>query len=197
MAKAQQIVPKVFSHVKSVDDFADRILDAWHRAVDGIIEVGMLCVHARETLDRKELNELMKKLHMSLPTFSKLAKIAEDPRITSQENRSKLPSSYGTLYEITQLSNSQFDKALKDGVITPTTERSTVLAMRSTGAGSAKQTKSAPEKARTLVRITTESKSVSKDGMKALQEALAELLRFKSISVEVTPLYQKLTEMPK
>lgn len=197
MAKAQKMTLKDFSHVKTVDDFANQILDAWHRAVDGIIEVGMLCVHARETLHRKDLKDLMKKLRMSDSTFSKLAKIAQDSRITAQKNRSMLPSSYGTLYEITLLSDSEFDTALKEGVITPTTERRTVHALRSSETGPTKRTKSAQEKVRTLVRITTEANSVSKDGMKALGTALAELNRFKTISIEVTPLYEKLIETSK
>ncbi len=197
MAKKQGLVTKDFSHVKSVDDFAVHILAAWHKAIDSIIEVGMLCSQARNALSRKDLTDLKSKLRMSDSTFTKLIKIAEDKRITEEKNKPYLPSSYGTLYELTQLTDKQFKSAIDQGVLKPETERRTVIALRSEGAASTQKSGPAGNTARTLVRITTESGSVSKEVTKALQTALMDLMKFRSISVEVSPLYKQLISKPK
>jgi hypothetical protein len=41
-----------------------------------------------------------------------------------------LPSSYGTLYELTHLSDAEFEAALNDGLLRPEIEREEVMALR-------------------------------------------------------------------
>jgi hypothetical protein len=117
----QMAKPKgqAISHVKTVAEFATSIQAAWHRSVDGIFEAGRLWAEARATLNKKEMAELKAKTRFSDATVSKLISIAENPCITDQKYRAVLPSSYGTLYELTHLSPSEFESAAQEGVLRP------------------------------------------------------------------------------
>jgi hypothetical protein len=119
-----------FSHVKTVGQFTTSIMAAWHRSVDSIIEVGELWDKAKSSLSKEELKELKGSTKFNEPTISKLISIAKDPRITDPKYRAIMPSSYSTLYELTHLSDAEFESAFNDGVLRPDIERDEVKALR-------------------------------------------------------------------
>jgi hypothetical protein len=108
--------------VKTVAEFATKIGAAWHRSFDGVIEAGRLWAEAKDTLSRTELAELMATTRFSGPTVSKLISISEDRRITDPKYQAVLPNSYGNLYELTHLSDSEFESAAREGVLRPDIE---------------------------------------------------------------------------
>jgi len=57
------------------------------------------------------------KLPFSDRTAQRLMAIAEDPRLSNPTHVSYLPSSWGTLYELTKLDDEQWGLALEAGVI--------------------------------------------------------------------------------
>jgi hypothetical protein len=113
-----------FSHVKTVGEFTTRIRAAWHKSVDGIWDI------AKSRLSKEELKELKRDTKFSDPTISMLTSIAKDPRITDPKYRAVLPSSYGTLYALTHLSDAEFESAFNDGVLRPDIERDEVMTLR-------------------------------------------------------------------
>ena len=119
-----------FSHVKTVGQFTTSILGAWHKSVDGIIEAGELWDIAKRRLGREELKELKRNTKFSDPTISMLTRIAKDTRFTDPKYRAVLPSSYGTLYALTHLSDAEFKSAFNDGVLRPDLERDEVTVLR-------------------------------------------------------------------
>jgi hypothetical protein len=67
-------------------------------------------------------------LGLSQPSSNKLALIGENDKLIHSVN--KLPQSWGTLYELTTLSDEQFDEALRDGDIHPDMTRKDVKAIK-------------------------------------------------------------------
>lgn len=105
----------------SLDEFAVAIRGSWNKAIESVIETAQMVKRAEERLDRKQLNELKRRLEqariMSGPTFSKLAKIASNPVLTAPENLPRLPHSYATLYELSQHETGIVQQALEEGTI--------------------------------------------------------------------------------
>jgi hypothetical protein len=185
---------KTISHVKSVDDFEREISGAWHRALSSIIDVGKLCAEAASALDRADLNDLKSRLTMSDATFTKLVKIAQDQRIADPENQLRLPCSYGTLYELTHLSDDEFEAAIGDGSINPDMQRNDAAALRpSSSSDATSQTSSQPKKA-VLLKIVAVDDDVSDDDFKELQNLVSELAGCSSIGLELSPKFKSIRD---
>lgn len=109
------------SSTLSLDDFTSAIRGSWNKAIESVMETARMVQRAERTLSRKDLNALKQRLEqqrvMSGPTFSKLAKIAAHPVLSSPENLSLLPPSYATLYELAQHDAYEVEKALQQGKI--------------------------------------------------------------------------------
>jgi hypothetical protein len=116
--------------------WAARITAAWRESVQGIIGVGDLLVEAREDLKpfRGEWSRLIgdngqqSKLPFSAGTAKRLIAIAEDPRIRSHVN--VLPAAWGTLYELSTLTDLQFEHGLANGLVRPEMERADTHILR-------------------------------------------------------------------
>jgi len=92
----------------------------WNKSLDGIIGIGKLLLDAEKTLDKQEYIRLTKKdLPFSYSVLRKFIRLASCSRITNPANRSILPHSWNTLYEISQMSATCFETAKKQGIITP------------------------------------------------------------------------------
>ena len=107
----------------TIQSYADRIQDHWHRATKSIMEVALLCAEANNQLIPADKKKLLKLLPFTLPTFSKLAQIGNDPRLHSQKVQKLLPPSYSIMYSIHQLQDTELSAAIKEGVINPTLRR--------------------------------------------------------------------------
>ena len=110
---------------------AERIAMAWNKQIPSIIETGRAVIDAREELEDESFKAMVQsKLPFVRQTAYKLINIAEHPIISSVAHVRHLPSSWGTLHELTKLPNDVLLAKLKDGSIHPKLERKDVKAMR-------------------------------------------------------------------
>ena len=177
------------SHVKTVAEFATKIAAAWHRSVDGIIEAGRVWAEAKATLSRTQLTELMSTTRFSDPTVSKLIAISKNPHITDPNYRAHLPNSYGSLYELRNLSDAEFKAAARGGVLRPDMERDDVLAL--TGKHHSSKAKA---KKTVLVTISHKQGEIDASDLKALQSAVLSIIALPCLLVEVSPAYGRLVK---
>jgi hypothetical protein len=113
---------------KTVAYWVEEVSDCWQAAALSIIATGEALVKAKKCLgDRKGAwDELCDEVPFSPATVSKLMKIANDRRLTKLSHVKVLPSSWGTLYELTKLDDKAFKTAMDKGLINPDMERSEV-----------------------------------------------------------------------
>jgi hypothetical protein len=179
-------VPAV-SHVKTVAEFATKIGAAWHRSFDGVIEAGRLWAEAKDTLSRTELAELKATTRFSDAAVSKLISISEDSRITDPRYRAVLPNSYGTLYELTHLGDSEFEAAAQEGALRPDIQRDDVLALRGKQPSSQAKAKKA-----LLVSSSAKHDEIEAPDLKALKSAMLSIIDLPSLLIELSPAYERL-----
>ncbi len=119
----KKILP--FTLSKSTISFITAINQSWEKTTQGIIETCSLLTSAKDQLTAHEFKDLINNLPFSTRTAERFIAIGNDKRITTHV--SLLPPSWGTIYEITRLSNPQFKKAIKDGVISPSVQRKEII----------------------------------------------------------------------
>ena len=104
--------------------FAERIHVAWNKTRDGIFEVGRLLVQAKVALPHGEFTVMVEtELPFKRATAIRLMAVAADVRLSNDSHVNHLPTSWGTLYELTTLSDAQFEEALGAEIIRPDMER--------------------------------------------------------------------------
>ncbi len=112
---------------RTADEFAERITASWRKSVEAIIEVGRLLTHAKAQLDHGEFASMIDaKLPFGPRTARRLMAIGRDQRLTNRTHVSVLPNSWGTLYELTKLDDTEFTTRIADGTIHPDMERKDV-----------------------------------------------------------------------
>jgi Protein of unknown function (DUF3102) len=113
---------------RTAAEYADRITQCWRKSVEAIFEVGRLLIRAKDSLQHGQFESM---IEGSLPFGSRTARmlmsIANDSRLTDRNHGSVLPCSWRTLYELTKLSDSEFKKGIKSGVICPDMERKVLI----------------------------------------------------------------------
>lgn len=88
----------------TTSEWPDKISSAWQKSVEGIIETGQLLIEAKINLPHGEFTKMIKnRLPFSEQTARKLMAVASDERIVNHALVRVLPSSWGTLYELTKL----------------------------------------------------------------------------------------------
>ena len=103
----------------------------WNKSLDGIIGIGTLLLDAEKQLDKVSFNLLTKvELPFTYSVLRKFMRLASCSRITNPANRSILPHSWNTLYEISQMSAASFEKAKALKIITPTCHWKAIKAHR-------------------------------------------------------------------
>lgn len=104
--------------------YADRITQAWNKALEGVLEAGYQLVEAKTKLKHGEFGVMIAEdLPFGSGTAQRLMRIAGDPRLSNTAHGPLLPPSWRTLYEITKLSDAQFDEAVTHHIIRPDMER--------------------------------------------------------------------------
>lgn len=104
--------------------WALRISACWQASVKAILEVGRLLSEAKQALPHGEFGSMCESaLPFTARTAQMLMAIAADPRLTNPKHVSLLPPHWGTLYELTKLTDEQFDAGVKDGTIIPDLDR--------------------------------------------------------------------------
>ena len=122
-----QAIPNTLTPTK----WAKRINDAWQKQLPSILEVGSLLGSAKEELRRGEWMRLVKgQLPFGQSTANKLMKIAACDHLRNSEHVPNLPAHWGTLHELTTLTEQQFEHGIKSGAINPKMQRKDVRVLR-------------------------------------------------------------------
>lgn len=112
------------------ESYAAAISAAWHKSVENTLEVARLCAQADKELSPAEKAQLIQQLPFKAPTFSKLVKIGNDPRLRSDDMRRRLPPSFSTMYEIALCSDPQLKEGLESGALHSEASRADIEALR-------------------------------------------------------------------
>lgn len=108
-----------------------RIVASWHKSFEAVIETGDLIAAAKTALPHGQFQIMVRReLPFSPNTARRLMTIAADPRFRNTANQSRLPNSWGTLYELTKLDGPTFTTKLADGTIRPDMMRKDILRLR-------------------------------------------------------------------
>lgn len=128
---AVEIMPTVLAH--DAEAWALRISARWRASIESIIETGQLLHDAKAALGHGEFEAMIaRELPFSASTARRLMSIAEDKRLSNRAHAHVLPASWYTLYELTKLSDEEFDRALEQKIIRPDMERKEVELIRPT-----------------------------------------------------------------
>jgi hypothetical protein len=111
---------------EKVEGYKVQIVTNWNKSQECIIEVGRLLADAKKNLSKDEWKELENDLPFCKRTANRLMSVGNDMRITSGTHASKLPNSWATLYEISTMSEDEFDDAITTGVLTSKVQRKEV-----------------------------------------------------------------------
>ncbi len=111
--------------------WASRIVAAWQKSRESIIEVGGLLTEAKDSLPHGEFEAMVEsELPFGARTARRLMTISGDARLTNRTHVSVLPASWGTLYELTKLSDDEWGDALNAGVIHSDMQRNEITVWR-------------------------------------------------------------------
>jgi N6-adenosine-specific RNA methylase IME4 len=107
--------PTVISTDWSPVEWAARITASWRESVNSIFEVGRLLQQAKKNLEVTTWRELCDLLPFGENTAYRLIAIASDDKLFA--HMQILPPHWGTIYELTKLSDDAFEAAVEEGVI--------------------------------------------------------------------------------
>jgi N6-adenosine-specific RNA methylase IME4 len=110
--------------------WAERITTAWRKGVEAIIESGRLLLDAKAdpSLPHGDFLDMIERdLPFGARTAQMLMKIGADPRLANANHASLLPPHWTTLYELTKLTDEQFEAKVAAGEIHPELERRDVV----------------------------------------------------------------------
>jgi hypothetical protein len=111
----------------SVDYFLERIRDHWNKQVETILETGRLLIQAKDELEHgKFQNMVNKQLPFGPRTAQMLMVVAKNPALSNAKYISHLPPSWGTLYDLAGLPESELIDLIERRAVRPDMERSDV-----------------------------------------------------------------------
>jgi hypothetical protein len=83
---------------------AKKINAAIQKSVDGVLDTGRCLTAAKGRLQHGDFTDLVKHLTpLSVSTAQRLMKVSDSPLLANPAHVQHLPSSWGTLYELTKL----------------------------------------------------------------------------------------------
>jgi N6-adenosine-specific RNA methylase IME4 len=122
--KAENTAPVRDSQDAGRAAWAARIEAAWRKSVEAFLETGALLVEAKAALRH---GAFLAMIESDLPFGARMAQmlmaIARNPRLVNAKHISLLPPHVGTLYQLTKLSDQQFEAKLAAGDIHSEMER--------------------------------------------------------------------------
>jgi hypothetical protein len=111
----------------SVDYFLERIRAHWNKQVETILETGRLLIQAKDELEHgKFQNMVNKQLPFGPRTAQMLMAVAKNPALSNAKYISHLPPSWGTLYDLAGLPESELIRLIETRAVRPDMERSDV-----------------------------------------------------------------------
>ena len=106
-------------------EWAARICATWRESVQAILQVGKIIGEAKEALGVKAWEKMCEDdLPFGTNTAYRLIAIAADPKLFAHVQI--LPPHWGTMHELTKLTEEQFEDMAADGIIHPEMERADV-----------------------------------------------------------------------
>jgi hypothetical protein len=156
VGKIEVISPGKFARVR---EYADEFRAHSRGAIGAVLKMAQCCARANAALTHSEKDELLNELALTAASFSKLVKIASDPRLQVPRIQQRLPPGWTVMYEIASLNTGDLNSAIAEGVVHPNMTRSSLkkwLGSRP-GAGSSQPgspvaEKQGVEKAETLTK---------------------------------------------
>ena len=113
--------------------WAEQINAQWRQSYASVIEAGRILLEAKACLPHGSFEAMVQRqLEFSPSTAQRLMIIARDHRLTNPAHVQLLPRSYGTLYELSKLTDEQFKQGVERGIINPDMERKDVELIRPT-----------------------------------------------------------------
>jgi hypothetical protein len=112
----------------ALETYLKRIQASWQKRTSSIFAVAEACNEANKQLSGKAKKKLHEALPFSKATFVKLAQIGGDERLPPIAQ--KLPASFSIIYEITLLSDEEFEHAVMSDTIHPKVRRNQIIELR-------------------------------------------------------------------
>jgi hypothetical protein len=123
--------------VPKIEEYRQRIWSGWKKTVEDFLELGAVCRDAADNLSKPEVETLLQSdLPINESTFWKFVTIGRDQRLPSIAER--LPPKFTIIYEVSRLTEAQFEQAVASQKIHPKVRREDIEALRkrSDGGGS-------------------------------------------------------------
>ncbi len=91
------------------EDYIKQFRAHWAKSVEGIIEAGKVLLEAKTNLNRAQFLKMLEddEFPVSENTAYRLIDIAKNPVLTDFAHVQKLPPHWGTLYELTKLTDKE------------------------------------------------------------------------------------------
>ena len=123
---------KVQSEVTDPDRLLDTVMHHWREAIDHILQVcGLLYFYRERWGSRSDVwKDVCRRLPFNIGTINKLCKIGQDKRLFEPGVTRSLPPHWGTLYEISSLSDLALYEGIAGKVITAETTRSQITSYK-------------------------------------------------------------------
>jgi hypothetical protein len=113
----------------SQNEWATCMCAAWQKTVASIIETGELLIKAKDALHGSFTDMVERDLPFGPRTAERLMQIAGHPVLSDPTHVSRLPASWGTLYQLSRLPLTALEQYIEDGRIRPAMERKDVAAL--------------------------------------------------------------------
>ncbi len=117
---------------KAIADADERIVEdcraaihvAWQKNLENILNVGRMLVQVKSRISRGRFAIMVNdELPFGARTAQMLMTVAEDKRIANAKHASHLPPSWMTLYNLTRLTDAEFEFGVDAGMIRPDLQR--------------------------------------------------------------------------
>jgi hypothetical protein len=129
MVEPEQADNATSSNARPWKFFVDEINTIWRKGAQDYIACGQYLIEAKEELHRNVFDAMVKtKLDFDASVARKLMCIAANPLLCAHVHR--LPPSWSTLYELSQLRGEVLKAAIDDGRVHPGMERKHAIALK-------------------------------------------------------------------
>jgi hypothetical protein len=181
--------------VATIEEYRQRIWSSCKKTVEDLLDLGAVCRDAADGLSNPEIETLLQSdMPFNESTFWKYVKIGRDQRLPGIA--ASLPPRLTTIYEMTHLTDEQFEEAVALQKIHPKVRREDVAALRKpsgSGAGGKDDQREKPDAERTATELKAGGRyelkvpeGAGEDDCKRITKALGKLsVKFK---VEIGPI---------
>jgi len=120
---------EIVSSSQVIQSYVERITESWRESVEMILNTSQLLVESEDTLTESEFIDLVSLLPISQSTISKLLLIGRNEYLPKKTK--SLPPHWTTIYEISQMKESEFDDGVREGFINPSSTKRDIDLFRS------------------------------------------------------------------